>query len=225
MKTPIVSLLFAAASVASLPAAVTITVFNSTPNGLASGGPGSGTGALNTDLGSISSDRGMTETTYTVSGVDLTSEGGSASESFTFTVTYTATTDGTTAGTPQFNGFGNISVTGGNNNQVDGTETLTANIALASSTFSGLSLTGFTSASAGGVSFGETGTFTHSGGTANIVFGSTTPTVSGTTVTMAVNNPMNFEGFTANFSAVPEPSSASLLALGAFALLRRRRTA
>ena len=225
MKKPISILMFSLASVATLPAAVTITVANFTPNGSASGGSGSGTGAISSSSGTMTSNRGMSVTTYTVTGVDLTSLGGSASESFTFTVGYTATTDGSTPGTAQFNGFGNVSVTGGgDNNQVDGTETLTATIALASTSFTQLSLTGFTRVRAGGVSDGETGTFTHGSGTANITFAARELAITGTTVTMAINNPMNFEGFQAQFVAVPEPGSATLLALGAVALLRRRKS-
>jgi hypothetical protein len=211
MKKPISILMFSLASVATLPAAVTITVANFTPNGSASGGSGSGTGAISSSSGTMTSNRGMSVTTYTVTGVDLTSLGGSASESFTFTVGYTATSDGSTPGTAQFNGFGNVSVTGGNDNQVDGAETLTATIALVSTTFSNLSLSGLTSARAGGVGTTATGTFTWVGGSHNISQGNGTANdVTGNSVTLAVSSStMNFEGFSAQFVAVPEPGSAT----------------
>jgi hypothetical protein len=203
-----------------LPAAITITFSNFTPNGTVSGGSGDGVGFLNSTLGVPVSDNGIPVTTYTVSNVDLTSVGGTASESFTFTVSYSQT-GGTGV---QFNGFGNVSVTGGDNNQVEGSETLTASIALTSTSFADLSLTGFTVVRGGGVAGADAGTFTHAGGTANISAGTSEATVTGTAVTLAVSNgAINFEGFRANFVAVPEPASASLLALGAAALLRRRR--
>jgi hypothetical protein len=127
MKKPISILLFSLASLATLPAAITITVVNNVPNGTASGaasGTGVGTGLLTTSFGSISSNRGLPATNYTVSGVDLTSLGGSATESFTFTVGYTATTNGTTPATVNFSSpFGNVAV--GGNNFIDGAETLT----------------------------------------------------------------------------------------------------
>ena len=237
MKTPVATILFAAASVVTLPA-VTLTVSNFAPNETASGGSGTGTGAFTlaidggaaTNLPGSASDKGMAVTTYTISGIDLTSVGGTASESFIFTVTYSATTDGSTPGIARFNSFGNVSVgditvADGDDNQVDGTETLTATISLVSSSFAGLSLEGFTAARAGGVSNGETGTFTHAGGTGSVTFANRQPSVSGDTVTLSTDNPMNFEGFRASFVAVPEPASASFLVLGVAALLRRRRSA
>ena len=226
MKSHLSILLFSLASGATLPAAITITVVNNAPNGSASGGSGTGAGSISTSFGTMTSNRGLPVTTYTVSGVNLTSEGGTASESFTFTVGYTATTDGVTSGTPVFSGFGNIGVEAGG--IVSGTETLTATISLTSSTFAGLSLSGFTKARAGGFSSGETGTFTwQSGGTDTVVFGDTISNVSGNAVTLTAigASTINFEGFEAQFSAVPEPASTTLLGLGAVALLRRRRSA
>lgn len=236
MKTPFAILLVAAASSATLPA-VTITVANNVPNGQPSGGTGTNNGLISTTSGSISSDVSVPVTTYTVTGVDLTSVGGTNNENFTFTVSYTAT-----GGAVGFSAFGNVGV--GGDFLVSGSETLTATIALASSSFAGLSLTGFTYVRAGGfvLSEGETGTFTWSGGSHNIGPGSGTTIANGingsgaTSATLTsglrtagpnsgTNATLNFEGFGAEFVAVPEPASASLLALGAAALLRRRRTA
>jgi hypothetical protein len=232
MKTPVFSFLFAVASVAMLPAAVTITVSNFAPNGTASGGPGGGVGAFTlainggaaTNISTITyptaTNRGLPVTSYTISDIDLTSVGGTATESFTFTVGYSQT-GGTNV---QFNGFGNVSVTGGDNNQVDTSETLTATIGLTGSSFAEFSLIGFTEVRGGGVAGADAGTFTHAGGTANIFAGTPGATVTGNTVTLAVSTgAINFEGFRADFVAVPEPASLSLLSLGALGLLRRRR--
>lgn len=218
------------AAAASVPAAVTLTVSNFTPNGTKSGGSGSGAGAFTlaindgaaVELAATATDRGLPVTTYTISNVDLTSVGGTATESFTFTVSYSQT-GGTGV---QFNGFGNVSVTGGDNNQVDTSETITATIALTGSSFTELSLEGFILVRGGGVAGADAGTFTHAGGTENIFAGKSEAAVSGTSVTLAVSTgAINFEGFRANFVAVPEPAATSLLSLGALALLRRRRRA
>lgn len=234
MKNPVSILFLSLAPAASLPA-VTITVANNVPNGINSGGSGSAAGLLTTTLGSISSNRGLPVTTYTVSGVDLTSVGGTNNENFTFTVGYSAT-----GGAVGFSGFGNVGV--GGDFLVSGSESLTATITLTSSSFANLSLTGFTYVRAGGFGAGETGTFTWAGGSHNIGpltgttiangingSGATAATLtSGLTqapLTPGGNSTLNFEGFGAEFVAIPEPASASLLALGAAALLRRRRSA
>jgi hypothetical protein len=229
MKTPVSILLLSLAYTAALPAAVTITVANDVPNGTVSGGSGTGGGRLISSSGTIVSNNGLPVTTYTVTGVNLTSVGGTASESFTFTVGYTATTNGTNPGTVNFtNTFGNVAV--GGDNFVSGTETLTATITLTSSSFADLSLTGFTTTRIGNLTTpGESGTLTHGGGTTP--FANSNPIViiypiSGNFVTYQVDGTttVNFEGFTAEFVAVPEPASASLVALAAFAMLRRRRS-
>jgi hypothetical protein len=221
MKNPLSILFFVLVSAASLPAAVTITVANNVTNGTASGGSGTGPGLISTSSGAISSNRLLPVTTYTVTGVNLTSVGGTASESFTFTVGYTAS-----GGSPTFSGFGNVGV--GGNGLVNDAETITATINLTSSTFAELSLTGFTYARAGAMGAGESGTFSWTGGSFNVSTGNTVAnSVTGNSFSFAVSgtSTLNLEGFGAQFVAVPESTSTSLLALGATALLRRRRRA
>lgn len=233
MKPTITAFLVALASVATLPAALTISVANNVPNGTASGAPsgsGVGGGIINSTSGTMTSDRGLSVTTYTVTDVNLTSVGGGASESFSFTVSYTATTNGITPSTVNFTSpFGNVAV--GGDNFISGTETLTATITLTSSSFPDLSLAGFTTTRIGNLTTtGESGTLTHGGGTTSFANGSPNVIVypvSGNFVTYQVNGSttVNFEGFTADFVAVPEPASTTLLGMGAIALLRRRRSA
>lgn len=224
MKTSVKIILLAMASAASLSAAVTIDFLHHIPNGSNSGGTGSGGGSI---TAGFSTDRVLPTTTYTATGVNLVAVGGTANETFTFTVTYSATTDGSTPTSAiGYTGFGNIGV--GGDFQLSGAETLTATINLTSSSFAQLSLNGFTSARAGGLGSGETGTFTWTGGgsyplsngdtIANNVTGNTFTLVAGASPSL-----ISFEGFGAQFVAVPEPSSAALLGLGALALLRRRR--
>jgi PEP-CTERM motif len=238
MKKTLSLIAFTLASASTLPASITITANILVPNGKASGGNGTATndllqilsppGTITASTSGVAPNNVVTlpVTTYSVSGIDLTSLGGTASESFTFTVTYTATTDGVTSASPAFTAFGNAG--SGADGVVSGTETLTATVALASTSFSQLSLSGFILARAGGLSGAETGTFTWTGGSEGVLVGDTiTTAVTGNsfTLTAGAATSLNLEGFQAQFVAVPEPASASLLALGAVALLRRRRTA
>lgn len=227
MKKTLASVVFTLCSAGSLPAAVTITATHNTPNGTASGGNGTGVGVLSTSpTYTISTNRLLPVTTYTVSNVNLTSVGGSATESFTFTVTY-AQTGGSGV---QYSGFGNVAVTGGaSNNQIGAGETLTATIALATSSFAELSLTGFTTVLVGASQNVDTvnppGTITSGAGSTNFVLNQFSYPISGNSVTFTPLNATapSFQGFSVEFIAVPEPSSLSLLALGTLALLRRRR--
>jgi hypothetical protein len=223
MKLPAISLFFALASAGTLSASVTISALVHIPNGQAAGGVApAGVGALNTTPAyTITSDRGLPATTYSVSNVDLTSVGGTATESFTYTVTYSQT-----GGTDLvYTGFGNVGISGGSDLNINGAEILTVTVALGTSSFPNLSLTGFTQARAGGFASGETGTFTHGGGTTGVAFGDTIKTISGSSFDFSVasGSALSLEGYTVGFLAVPEPASASLLAFGAVALLRRRR--
>jgi len=234
VKLPLAALLLSVAATASLSAQITVSVENRVLNGSASGGSGSGAGVLSSSNGTIASNTGLPTTTYTVSNLDFTTLGGTASETFEFTVSYAATSDGITPASTQFTGFGNIGVTGGvSNDFVDGTETLTATIALTSSSFAGLSLDGFTFARAGGLNATRTGDISWATGSFAVSQGNTIATIdpldgiTAFTVT-APGSQINFEGFGAEFTAVPEPSIATLLAAlgaGAFVVVRRRRAA
>jgi hypothetical protein len=237
MKSPNVKLMLKAlllslATAASLNAQIIINVTDNVPNGTASGGTGSGGGLLTTSSGNISSAIGLPVMTYTVSNLDLTSVGGTATESFTFSMTFTATSDGSTPADTEFSGFGNVGVTGGISGAfVDGTETLTGTIALTSSTFAGLSLDGLTIARAGGLAAGRTGAITWSTGNFAVSQGNTianinvNDAITSFTVT-APSSQINFEGFSAQFTAIPEPSTYVLLvgfAVLGLAIVRRRR--
>ena len=231
MKPKFSAFLVILASAGSLPAAVTITTLVHIPNGTANGGNSGQAGALTVSTvgASIAASTSggvvtLPVTTFTVTNLDLTSLGGTATETFTYAVTYSQT--GGTA--VQFSGFGNVAVTGNSdNNTVNGSETLTISVALSSSSFAGLSLVGFTEGRGGGFSAAETATFTHGGGIANLATGDTIKPISGTSfiLTPGSASGINLEGFRVEFTAVPEPASAALFGLGALALLRRRRTA
>lgn len=185
-----------------------------------------------TTLGSVSSTAAVPTAVYTITGLDLTSVGGGASETIAFNITYSATGGD---GVPQINGFGNISVTGGqDDNQINIDETLTATISLNSgaTTFTGNINLGFINTTAGGAGSGETWNVIHDGGTTagSFATGNTTSFASSSFVTYDVtggSNPpaINLQGFEVEISAaaVPEPSVSLLTALGVFLLMRRRR--
>lgn len=208
---------------ASLEAAVTFTVSDTRPGESAVTTPSS-------TLGSVSSTAAVPTATYTITGLDLTSVGGTNNETIVFDVLYT---HGGTGGTGvQINGFGNIAVTGGDNNQVDNEETLTATLSLnGATTFTGGLSLGFTSFQTGGVSAEETWNVITASGTQFFPAGSgtnatfdpssfvTLDPVSGNTN----NGTFNAQAFTVSITAVPEPSASLLGGLGLMLLLRRRR--
>lgn len=203
--------------------AATITVSDQTPNGGRT---------LTTTAGSVSAPPLIPTTTYTITGLDLTSEGGTASETIAFDVTYTQT-GGTGV---QFNGFGNVSVTGGDNNQIDLGETLTATISLNAglTTFAGTIDLGFILAQPGGVSSDESWNVIHENGTIAATqtngnnpatFASSSFFTLETTDGEQLFDRINLQRFTVEINAneVPEPGSLALVGLGGLCLLRRRR--
>lgn len=235
MKKITIVTLLAVATAGSLPAAVTFTVRDITPNGDA----GTGTRSLTTSIGTVSAPASLPTLTYTVTNLDLTGVGGGLTDEIVFKVDLSQT-----GGTGiQFNTFGNISVTGGTNGDffISPGEALTATVSLVSTTFSGglanLSAN-FQLANIGGVSPDvnnpENWNIVHAGGTdarnsnqtnaANNSF----PLSSFLTI-QDVTGPnaqtINLQGYEIVVTAVPEPASSALLGLGALALLRRRRPA
>lgn len=200
--------------------------------------PGEISTLATTTAGSVNTPAAVPTATYIVSGLDLTSYGGGSGESIAFDVAYTFGGSGGTA--VQINGYGNISVTGGDNNQVDDLETITATVGFneGSSTFTGdfsdLSI-GFTSFTTGGVSSPGTDEFwdiTTESGTQS--FQSPTPITTTFAASSYVtldpvagntrNGTFNVQGFDVQIS-IPEPASFALVALGGLVFLRRRHRA
>jgi hypothetical protein len=138
---------------------VNVTLFEKTPNG--SPGPGSGARGLTVSDGIVIAPPLLPATTYAITGLDLTCAGGTSSESITLDVTYSQT-GGTGV---QFNGFGNVSVTGGNDNQVENGESLTATVSISGTSFAaGTVEAKFVTIAIGGASAGETWQVVHEGG-------------------------------------------------------------
>ena len=223
-----VSLCFALlALMVNMQAAVIIDVLHRTPNG----SPGSGTGSrtLTTTHGSILAPALLPIMTYTLSGLDLQSIGGNNSENIEFTVTFSQI-GGTSV---QFNSFGNISVTGGgDDNQVNSTESLKAEVALTSTSFVGglsnLSIA-FTKMQIGGYSSGDAVDIIHNAGTITKTYAGTTnmnvtlPASTSFFVLDTTAGAANIQDYSVKITAAPEPSAALLGALGALGLLRRKR--
>jgi len=211
-------------------AAVVLTVSDQTRDG----DNGSGTRTLTTTLGSVSAPPAVPTTTYTVSGLDLTSVGGGASETIAFDITYSQT-GGTGV---QFNGFGNVSVTGGEDNQIDLGETLTATVSLNNglSTFSGLISLGIVQINAGGTTSDETWNVIHDGGTIPATTANNpTSFAASSFVTLETTDGqqqfdrINLQAFhveiTADSVVIPTPAAwpAATALLTALAVRRRRR--
>lgn len=212
---------------ASAPAAVIFTVTDTRPGETANTIPTSSLGTVaSTAPGTV-----IPTTTYTITGLDLTSVGGGTSETIAFDVDYSQT-GGSAA---QVNGFGNISVTGGDNNQIDLGETLTAMVSLNSTTFGGVVTLGLVEVGAGGVNDGEMWNVIHDGGTIAESFGGGTTFTSfplSSFVTLETTNgtyftdQINFAAFGVEITAenaVPEPASLAGGLLGLALIASRRR--
>lgn len=214
-------------------AEVVLTVSDAVPNGQP-GGSGSGNRTLSTTLGSVSAPAALPTMTYTVSNLDLTSVGGGVSETIAYDIAFTQT-GGTGV---QFNTFGNISVTGGgNDNFIQPGQTLTANVTLNTglTTFSGGITLGFLQFQAGGASAGETWDVVYDGGTINAGGNPITnnpaefpaPSPFFTVQNVAnTSDGVNVQQYSVQITAVPEPTIVTLLAAGAFVglvVLGRRR--
>lgn len=172
--------------------------------------------------------------TYTLTNVDFTSIGGTATEQIDFTVTFSVSSGGVDQLT---NGNGFLYNTAGTGpNAIEPGEDLTATLSLTSTTFSGglanLSA-GFTGTSLGGLGpNGETWDIVYDGGTqAGSLALTTGNQVIPSSSFFTINNigaatapaGVSLRGYTVGINAVPEPSAALLGVLGLLALLRRRR--
>jgi hypothetical protein len=221
--------LLTASLAGSLQAAVTFTVSDVGPAVNTSTPPASSRGSVST--GTIPEAPGPI--TYTLSGLDFTTIGGSSNEQITFTVSFSAV-----GGSVAYNtgGNGNLFVSpGATANQIDPGESLTATLNLTQTTFAGgLSKisAGFTSTTIGGAGTGESWNIVYDGGTqaGSTALGITrtlpTPSTFWTiqdVASTAANPGVNLQGYTVTLSAVPESSAALLGGLGLLAFLRRRR--
>jgi len=205
-------------------AAVVVTVSDTRPGETANTTPTTTDGSVSSDLSSFPT------VTYTANGLDLTSVGGGSSETVEFNIVYTSNVR-----SPQVNGFGNISVTGGDDsNQVDPGEELTATVSLVSTTFTGTTDLGFTSITIGGRDSDEQFDITHEGGTINlpennentVTFAESSFVTLATVDTDKPNDAGNIQGFDVEMTFTPIPTPAALpagLALFGLTLVRRRR--
>ncbi|MEO0474518.1 MAG: PEP-CTERM sorting domain-containing protein, partial [Planctomycetota bacterium] len=177
-----------------------------------------------TTNGSVSAPPTLPTLTYTITGLDLTSVGGTASETIVYDVVFTQT-----GGTGiQFSGFGNIAVTGGNNAQVDNTETLTATLSLNSTTFTGDIDLGIVQMAAGGNQASDSWNVIHEGGTESLTGspnGVTFDPSSFVTLDPQSGNGVNLQRLEVQVTAAPEPGSLALLGLGGLFVAARRRRA
>ena len=204
-------------------AEVIFTVLDSVTNGEAPGTTGSRT--LTTTEGAVSAPATLPTMTYTITGLDLTGVGGTASETIVFDLAFTET--GPVGTAVAFNSFGNIAVAGGGgfDNQVDNTETLTANVSLNNSTtFTGDIELGIIFLGIGGGQ-GDTWDVIHDGGTEEgINTAASFAPSSFVTLAPQTGNGVNFQRVDVQVTATPEPGSLALLGLGGLLFARRRRT-
>lgn len=211
----------------SVNAAVTFQVTDSVPK---PGGVGSGTRTTTTSLGTVGT---LTSTlpnySYTITGLNLTSVGGGASDSVTFRMAYTQTGSTLVVGST----FGNIGVGSSSANAlISGAEILTVTPTITSET-STLALSNFSIAinrvQLGDYGGGDITSVVHDGGTIGKTYASdTNNTVTFANSSFARIDPSAGDGttlqaFRVEITVIPEPSAALLGGLGMMLLLRRRR--
>lgn len=211
----------------SVNAAVIFSVTDSVPK---PGGVGTGTRTTTTNLGTVGT---LTSTlpnySYTITGLDLTSVGGGASDSVTFRMAYTQTGSTLVVGSS----FGNIGVgTASGNALISGAEILTVTPTITSAT-STLALSNFSIAinrvQLGDYGSGDITSVVHDGGTIGKTFASdTNSTVTFANSSFASIDPTSGDGttlqaFRVEITVIPEPSTALLGCLGILLMLRRRR--
>ncbi|BDS07016.1 hypothetical protein NT6N_20560 [Oceaniferula spumae] len=197
-------------------------------------GPGNpGWNVLTSDNGNIAQSFSTSGNnriiTYDLTNVDLTSVGGTANETIQLTVSLTGTT-GVAANPylPNYGGDGAVGRDGGGLIYGSTNDTLTATVALVSSTFSGVTVDGFDEVSFGGfiASQNESANIIHEGGTtlASSPSGNTYTLPPSSFMTIdAISGAFNLVAYEIQLTAVPEPSSTALLGLGGLALIMRRR--
>ncbi|WPJ95157.1 PEP-CTERM sorting domain-containing protein [Coraliomargarita algicola] len=183
-------------------------------------------------IGDLAGGTSTTQTqTYTLSNLDFTSIGGTATETITFTVDLSGTSGGS-ASTVGYKSWGDAFV-GGSNTEVG--EVFTATLGTISSSFTGgshsVNFAGFTNAFIEAIAEGEEATVAYEGDSVTVVGSAeneanqATPLSSWISIAPTVGS-MNIGGYNLQLVAVPEPSAAALLAglAGAtFVFVRRRR--
>lgn len=216
----------------SLQAQISFTVRDIRPGELTAQGPS--IVFSDTTFTSVVSTATVPTATYTITGLDFTSVGGSANETVAFDIDYTF---GGTGGTGvQINSFGNISVTGGESQRVDNEETITLTVGInpGLTTFTGDLSFGFIDFFVGDVSGGtdEIYDITTENGTQTI----TSPTnntgafTASSFVTLDPvagddqNGNLSVQRFDIQVTAIPEASAALLGGFVLLGLLIRRRS-
>ena len=182
---------------------------------------------LTTSEGNITAPADIGGMVYTISNLDLTSVGGTATETIVFNVDFSSV--GTSGTGVQFNTFGNVSITGTQDDQIDPGEALrmdlTLNTGLTTFNTSNISLA-FTQIEVGGFNSGESELWTlgHDDGPETALDVKSVTGLSSSFLSIGdVFGDVNLSRYQIEITAVPEPSSTALIGLGGFALILRRR--
>lgn len=183
-------------------------------------------------IGDLAGGTSTTQTqTYTLTNLDFTSIGGTATETITFTVDLSATSGGNPS-TVGYKSWGDAYV-GGSNTEVG--EVFTATLGTISSSFTGgnnsVSFAGFTNAYIEALDETEEATVAYNGGSVTVAgtianeANQATPLSPWISMAPTVGS-MNIGGYNLQLVAVPETSATALLAgiaAAAFIFVRRRR--